>query len=150
MALQVFDTNYNKIVNSDELIVLFFVDFWEECCGKDTKLTPIINELVQQYRDKILIGRCAVEYNSKIVSKFAIENLPTIVFIKDRKLVSKWDCVVDINIIREKIELTLNAVDGTEIEYFDIHKMYENIETDEEREMRYAFGHCAKPYGRGI
>ena len=25
-----------------------------------------------------------------------------------------------------------------------------HIETEEEAEMRYAFGHCAKPYGRGI
>lgn len=58
-----------------------------------------------------------------------------------------------------------NNIENVDLSFNDVYKKYNigktkqkeyesnrvnNIETEEESEMRYAFGHCAKPYRKGI
>ncbi|MBP5371802.1 MAG: thioredoxin [Bacteroidales bacterium] len=101
MALQITDTNYDQVVDTDKLVV---IDFWAEWCGPCQKLSPIINELATEYEGKVVIGKCDVEENTVITSKFSVRNIPTLLFIKNKEVVDKLVGAVPTDRIREKIE----------------------------------------------
>lgn len=101
MALQITDANYDQVVDTDKLVV---IDFWAEWCGPCQKISPIINELAEEYEGKVVIGKCDVEENTSITSKFSVRNIPTLLFIRNKEVVDKLVGAVPTDKIREKIE----------------------------------------------
>ncbi len=101
MALKVTDANYDSVVETDKLVV---VDFWAEWCGPCQMIAPVISQLADEYEGKVVIGKCDVEENTTITSKFAIRNIPTLLFIKNKVVVDKLVGAVPADRIKEKIE----------------------------------------------
>lgn len=60
----------------------FVIDFWAEWCGPCRMISPIIEELATEYEGKVVIGKCDVDQNNDLAMKFAVRNIPLIVFIK--------------------------------------------------------------------
>lgn len=80
----VFDINADnwdqKILKSDILTV---VDFWHEHCSWCLKLDPILNEVVEEYKDKINIAKLNLLENPKnreIAIRYGVMGTPTLVF----------------------------------------------------------------------
>lgn len=86
MALQITDSNFNEYANAGKLMVL---DFWAEWCGPCRMVSPIIDELSKEYEGRVIIGKMDVDNNDEIVSQFGIRNIPTVLFLKDGKVVDK-------------------------------------------------------------
>ncbi|MCQ2960292.1 MAG: thioredoxin [Bacteroidales bacterium] len=101
MALQITDANYDEVVSTDKLVV---IDFWAEWCGPCQKISPVITALAEEYEGKVVIGKCDVEENTEITSKFSIRNIPTILFIRNNEVVDKLVGAVPTDKIKEKIE----------------------------------------------
>ena len=101
MALKVTDANYDTVVATDKLVV---VDFWAEWCGPCQMIAPVISKLADEYEWKVVIGKRDVEENTIITSKFAIRNIPTLLFIKNKEVVDKLVGAVPADRIKEKIE----------------------------------------------
>ena len=58
------------------------LDFWAEWCGPCRSLTPIIEELAEEYEGKVVIGKCDVDQNNDLAMKFSVRNIPLVVFVK--------------------------------------------------------------------
>ena len=86
MALQITDSNFNELVNSGKPMVL---DFWAEWGGPCRMVSPIIDELAAEYEGRVIVGKMDVDSNDEIVGKFGVRNIPTVIFIKDGKVVDK-------------------------------------------------------------
>lgn len=88
MALEVTPANYNEIIETEQLVVL---DFWAPWCGPCKMIGPILEELSHEYEGKAVIGKINTEDedNDDIVSDYGIRNLPTILFLKNGKVVDK-------------------------------------------------------------
>ncbi len=105
MAQEITEANYNDVVaGSDKLVV---IDFWAEWCGPCRMIGPVIEELADEYEGKAVIGKCDVDENSDISAKFAIRNIPTILFVKNGEVVDKLVGAVAKDKIVEKIEANL-------------------------------------------
>jgi thioredoxin 1 len=87
MALEITELNFNELVTkSDKLVVL---DFWAEWCGPCRAISPVIEELAKEYEGKAIIGKVNVDLNVAITEKYAIRNVPTIIFIKNGEILDK-------------------------------------------------------------
>ena len=101
MAQQITDANYNELLATDKLVV---IDFWAEWCDPCRKLSPVIEELANEYEGKVLIVKCDAEENMELTSKFGIRNLPTLLFIRNNEAVDRLVGAVPTNMITEKID----------------------------------------------
>lgn len=86
MALAITSENFDELMASGKPLV---VDFWATWCGPCKKIGPLIEELAGEYEGQAVIGKCDVEENDELASRFGIRNVPTVLFIKGGEVVDK-------------------------------------------------------------
>lgn len=104
MAIQITDTNYAEYEAKPELLV---VDFWAEWCGPCRMMTPIVEQLAEEFAGKANIGKCNVDEQDEVTSKFMVRNIPTIVFVKGGNIVDKQVGACSAADLKAKIEKNL-------------------------------------------
>lgn len=105
MALEITDSNFEQIVmQADKPVV---VDFWAEWCGPCRMIGPSIEEMAHEYEGKAVIGKVDVDSNPGISTKFGIRNIPTVLFIKNGKVMDKQVGAVPKNVLVNKLDLLL-------------------------------------------
>src|SRR3989344_1763543 len=75
------DQNFDQEVLKSEMPVL--VDFWAPWCGPCRAVSPIIDELEKEYKEKIKVVKINVDENQTTPSKFGIMSIPTIMIFKN-------------------------------------------------------------------
>ena len=78
--LEVTDENFDTEIMNSDLPVL--VDFWAEWCGPCRMVTPVVEELANDYKGKVKVGKMNVDENRQTPAKFGIRAIPTLIFFK--------------------------------------------------------------------
>ncbi|MCW1734667.1 thioredoxin [Anaerorudis cellulosivorans] len=100
MAIQITDATLDEVLKTDKLVV---IDFWAEWCGPCRMVSPIIEQLAEEYKDKVVIGKIDVDENNEATEKFGIRNIPTVLFIKNGQVVDKIIGAADKRFFVDKI-----------------------------------------------
>jgi thioredoxin 1 len=86
-TLEFTDANFqNKVLSSDKLTL---VDFWATWCGPCRTMGPVVEDLAKEYSGKVNIGKLNVDNNPNVCGKYGITSIPTILFIKNGKVVDR-------------------------------------------------------------
>src|ERR671931_1052542 len=79
--------------NFDEALVaaqgLMMVDFWAEWCGPCRAIAPVLEELVQGSGGRITLAKVNVDENPGLAARYGIRSIPTILFVKQGKVVDQ-------------------------------------------------------------
>lgn len=102
MALEITVSNIDELLATPNKLVV--IDFWAEWCGPCKTIAPIVAELADTYEGKVIIGKCDVDDNGDIAVKYAIRNIPTLLFVKDNQVVERIVGAVPKSQIIDKIE----------------------------------------------
>ena len=63
------------------------VDFWASWCGPCQMLGPIIDEIGDEYKDKIKIVKIDVDENQNLALQYNISSIPAVLIFDDGKVV---------------------------------------------------------------
>ena len=80
------EATFDNTINESTKPVL--VDFWAEWCGPCKMVAPILEEIAQEYGDKIIIAKLNIEQNPSIAPKFGIRGIPTLLIFKNGQVVA--------------------------------------------------------------
>lgn len=86
MAKQITDQNAAEILSSEQLVV---IDFWATWCGPCQRLSPIIEQLAEEYEGRAIICKYNVDEGEDLTSRFGIRNIPVVVMLKNGEVVGK-------------------------------------------------------------
>lgn len=85
MMKEITDNTFNEEVMEVELPVL--VDFWAPWCGPCKAVGAVLEELSDEYSDKMKFVKLNVDENPEISGKYRIMSIPTIKIFKKSKVV---------------------------------------------------------------
>lgn len=59
------------------------IDFWAPWCGPCRTVSPIIDELAQEFAGKVRVGKINVDENSQTAGQYSVMSIPSVVFFKN-------------------------------------------------------------------
>ena len=85
-AININKNNFqNEVLNSDKPVLL---DFWAPWCAPCRMVVPIIEEIAGE-RPDIRVGKINVDEQPELASEFSIMSIPTLVVMKNGKIVQQ-------------------------------------------------------------
>ena len=103
MAKVITNTNFSEIVAGEKPVM---IDFWATWCGPCRILSPTVDEIADEYADRITVAKCNVDDADEIAMQFRIMSIPTLIFIKDGQVVDKRVGVVS----KDEIVSIINSI----------------------------------------
>lgn len=80
-VININENNFEEEVVKSSLPYL--VDFWAEWCGPCKNLAPILEEISDELKDKVKIGKINIDDNQELAAKFSIRSIPTMILFKN-------------------------------------------------------------------
>lgn len=75
---------YEEVMNSDKPVLL---DFWATWCGPCRMIAPVIEEIAEE-NSNIKVGKINVDEQPELANRFQIVSIPTLVVMKEGKIVN--------------------------------------------------------------
>ena len=78
------DNFQSEVLSSDKPVLL---DFWASWCGPCRMVAPTIEEVASETESTVKVGKINVDEESELASSFNIMSIPTLVIMKNGKVV---------------------------------------------------------------
>lgn len=117
------DENFEKEITKSDKPVL--VDFWALWCQPCFILTPILEKLAEEYKDKFILAKVNLDYAPIAAQKYRIDRIPAVVLFKNGKPVSGFIGVKPELVVKDIISQMLEDGEKETGEIENIIKNYQ-------------------------
>ena len=87
MSIKITAENFENVVLNSGKPVL--VDFWATWCGPCKMIAPVVEEIAQEYEDKIVVAKIDVDEVPSVAAKYNVMSIPTLIVFENGKEVNR-------------------------------------------------------------
>ena len=78
------DSSFDQeVLNADGPVL---VDYWAEWCGPCKMIAPIIDEIADEYGDRLKVTKLDIDSNMSTPQQYSIRGIPTLMIFRDGKV----------------------------------------------------------------
>lgn len=77
------DKNFDEKILTNSMVL---VDFWAEWCNPCKMLNPIIEEIANEYLDKLSVFKMNIDDNALTAPKYNVRSIPTLILFNKGKV----------------------------------------------------------------
>ena len=97
--------NFKEEVLDSSLPV--FVDFYADWCGPCKMMSPVIDQLADQYDGKIKVGKVNVDDDTDLAAQYGIMSIPNMLFFRGGQVVDSVIGAVPKAVMQKKFEANI-------------------------------------------
>lgn len=76
--------NFDEVIAGNDVCL---VDFWAEWCGPCKMLLPIIDQVAEEFQDKVAVCKVNIDDSEQLADRFGITTIPTVMVFKGGEVV---------------------------------------------------------------
>jgi thioredoxin len=84
------------------------VDFWAPWCGPCRMVEPVLESLAQEMPGRLRVVKMNVDENPVTAQQYGIQSIPTMMLVKNGKIVDRWMGALPEGALRSKVSSFLN------------------------------------------
>ena len=100
------ENNFETEVVNAKVPVL--IDFWASWCMPCKLMTPVMEELAQEFAETVKVGKTNVDENPELATRLSVLNIPTLILFKDGQEAAR---IIGVN-SKESISAKIRSVAG--------------------------------------
>jgi len=95
------EQNFDEALTQYEGVLM--VDFWAEWCGPCKAIAPVLEELARGAAGRLTLAKVNVDENHGLAARYGIRSIPTVLFVKDGKVLDQVVGAVPSAKLKEKL-----------------------------------------------
>lgn len=96
--------NFRQIISSDTPVM---VDFFADWCQPCKVQSPVIQELAEEYKEKVRFIKINVDKNHAVSEQYMVQSIPTLIIFKNGQVKWRQAGVTPKNVLKNVIETVL-------------------------------------------
>lgn len=86
-TFEITEANFQKeVLESTEPVL---IDFWADWCTPCKMLSPLVDQIAEEYQGKIRVGKLDADANPDVVMRYNVMGLPTLMLFKGGEAVER-------------------------------------------------------------
>lgn len=86
-VIELTDETFDSTIQGDGPVL---VDFWAPWCGPCKMITPVVEEIANEYADKATICKINTDEHRDSAINYGINAIPTLILFKGGQIEKKW------------------------------------------------------------
>ena len=100
------DGNFqDEVLDSQDPVL---VDFWAPWCGPCRMIAPLVEELAQEYKGTVKIGKINIDDSPSAATQFGVSSIPTLMIFKGGEVLDRFVGVQP----KSRLQAALDAAKG--------------------------------------
>jgi thioredoxin 1 len=101
-ALQLTEQNFDETLAAHQGLLM--VDFWAEWCGPCKAIAPALDDLARESKGTVTLAKVNVDENHGLAARYGVRSIPTVLFVKQGKVVDQVVGAVPKAKLKEKLD----------------------------------------------
>jgi len=101
-TLHLTESSFDAEISKHKEVLM--VDFWAEWCQPCRAIAPALEELAQESKGSVSLAKVNVDDNPQLAARYGVRSIPTILFMKDGKVMDQVIGAVPKSQMKKKLD----------------------------------------------